>query len=144
MLADKKKVIELIPQRYPMVMVDGLIYNDEITTISKLSIFKDNIFCSNGYFNEAGLIENIAQTAALRSGYEAMKSNEEPTVGFIGSVKKMKIYELPKDNDIIHTKVTILTRLMNVLIIKGEVMVNSKIIAEGEMNIFLQSNTNEN
>ncbi len=144
MLADKDKVIELIPQKYPMVMVDGLISNDETTTISKLSISNNNIFCSKGFFTEPGLIENIAQTAALRSGYEAMESNEEPTVGFIGSVKKMKIYELPKDNDVIHTKITILTRLMNVLIIKGEVLLDSKLMAEGEMNIFLQETTNEN
>ncbi len=73
-----------------------------------------------------------------------MESNEEPTVGFIGSVKKMKIYELPKDNDVIHTKITILTRLMNVLIIKGEVLLDSKLMAEGEMNIFLQETINEN
>ncbi len=143
MLADKNKVIDLIPQKYPMVMVDGLISNDETTTISKLSISNNNIFCSKGFFTEPGLIENIAQTAALRSGYEAMESNEEPTVGFIGSVKKMKIYELPKDNDVIYTKVTILTRLMNVLIIKGEVLLDSKLMAEGEMNIFLQETTNE-
>jgi len=143
MLADKNKVIELIPQKYPMVMVDGLISNDETTTSSKLTISNNNIFCSKGFFTEPGLIENIAQTAALRSGYEAMESNEEPTVGFIGSVKKMKIYELPKDNDVIHTKITILTRLMNVLIIKGEVLLDSKLMAEGEMNIFLQENTNE-
>ena len=144
MLADKNEVLDLIPQKDPMVMVDGLISNDETTTISSLSISKDNIFCSDGYFNEPGIIENIAQTAALRSGYEAMESNEEPTVGFIGSVKKMKIYELPKDNDVIHTKITILTRLMNVLIIKGEVLLDSKLMAEGEMNIFLQETINEN
>jgi len=143
MLANKNKIIDLIPQKYPMVMVDGLISNDETMTISTLSISENNIFCSYGFFTEPGLIENIAQTAALRSGYEAMKSNKEPTVGFIGSVKKMKIYKLPKVNDVIHTKITILTRLMNVLIIKGEVTINTQLMAEGEMNIFLQETTNE-
>lgn len=138
MIADKNTVIDLIPQKYLMVMVDGLISNNETVTVSKFSITENNIFCSNGYFQEPGLIENIAQTAALRSGYEAMKNQEEPAVGFIGSVKNMIIYELPKDNDILRTKVTILTRLMNVLIIKGEVMVDAKLMAEGEMNIFLQ------
>lgn len=138
MLANKNKVMELIPQKPPMVMVDGLISNDETVAVSKLNITKNNIFCSNGYFHEPGLIENMAQTAALRSGHEAMENREEPAVGFIGSVKNMTIHELPKDDDELRTKVTILTRLMNVLIIKGEVMVDKKLMAEGEMNIFLQ------
>lgn len=138
MLADKNKVLELIPQKHPMLMVDGLLSSDNTTSISKLSLTTDNIFCNNGYFQEPGLIENIAQTAALRSGYEAMKNDEKPAVGFIGSVKKLDIFELPRDNDVLQTKVTILNQLMNVLIISGEISVNNKLIAKGEMNIFLQ------
>jgi len=138
MLVDSNNVIHLIPQKHPMVMVDGLISNDDSATISKLEITEQNIFCRNGYFQEPGLIENIAQTAALRAGYEADQNDEEPAVGYIGSVKRMKIYELPIDNDILSTKITIVNRLMNVLIIKGEVMVGVKLMAEGEMNIFLQ------
>jgi len=138
MLVDKNKVLELIPQKHPMVMVDGLISNEETVTISTLSINKSNLFCSNGYFQEPGLIENIAQTAALRAGYEAMMLREKPAVGFIGSVKRLNIYELPKDSDTLKTKITILNQLMNVLIIKGEVMVNTRLMAEGEINIFLQ------
>ena len=138
MLADKNKVIKLIPQKHPIVMVDGLISSDDTTTVSKLSITENNIFCRDGYFQEPGLIENIAQTAALRSGYEAMQKKEKPVVGYIGSVKRMEIYELPKVDDILLTKVTILNRLMNVLIIKGEVTVEKRLLAKGEMNIFLQ------
>ncbi len=138
MLADSNQVIDLIPQKQPMVMVDELISNDETVTVSKLNLNKNNIFCSQGYFQAAGLIENIAQTAALRSGYEAMENHVEPTIGYLGSVKNVVIIELPKDNDILHTKLTILNRLTNVLIVKGEVFVDKILIAEGEMNIFLQ------
>tara|TARA_Y100000031_G_scaffold151159_1_gene191837 strand:+ start:3658 stop:4074 length:417 start_codon:yes stop_codon:yes gene_type:complete len=138
MLADSKKVANLIPQKQPMIMVDGLISNDETVTVSKLSLSSNNIFCSGGYFQEVGLIENIAQTAALRSGYENMKNQEHPTVGFLGSVKNVVIFKLPKDNDILQTKLTILNRLTNVLIVKGEVFVDNTLVAEGEMNIFLQ------
>jgi|AntAceMinimDraft_17_1070374.scaffolds.fasta_scaffold22482_3 3-hydroxymyristoyl/3-hydroxydecanoyl-(acyl carrier protein) dehydratase len=138
MLAKKNNIIDLIPQKFPMVMVDGLISNDEDVTVSKLQLNEFNIFCSDGYFHEPGLIENIAQTAALRSGYEAAENHEEPVVGYIGSVKRMIIKDLPKDNDTLKTKITIINRLMNVLIIQGEVMVDTKLMAEGEMNIFLQ------
>lgn len=138
MLADSKKVIELIPQKEPMVMVDGLISSNENSTVSRLILAENNIFCKDGYFQEPGIIENIAQTAALRSGWEASEKNEKPAVGFIGSVKRMTINELPKDNDVLQTRITVLTSLMNVLIIKGEVVVNEKEMAVGEMNIFIQ------
>lgn len=138
MLADKQKVLKLIPQKAPMAMVDGLLASDNQKTISTLTIDPENIFVEEGLFKEPGLIENIAQTAALRSGYETDKSGTEPKVGFIGSVKRMKIYHLPKVGDQLHTTVTILMAMDNISVIKGEVMVLGQLMAEGEMNIFLQ------
>ena len=119
-------------------MVDGLLESDQEKTVSTLTIEPDNIFVEEGLFKEPGLIENIAQTAALRAGYEADKNNEKPKVGFIGSVKRMKIYSLPKVGETLNTRLTILMEMENISVIKGEVMVNDKLIAEGEMNIFLQ------
>ena len=138
MLADSNKVIELIPQKHPMVMVDGLISSDETTTISKLSIIETNIFCSDGHFQVPGLLENIAQTAALRSGYEAWKNKVIPKIGFLGSIKNVSIMKLPADKDILLTKLTIMNLLTDVLIIKGEIFVENTLMAQGEMNIFLQ------
>jgi len=138
MLANREEVLELIPQKPPMEMVDGLIYSDERKSISQLQLNDSNIFCKSGFFQEPGLIENIAQTAALRSGYLAKQSHEKPKTGFIGSIKQLTIFELPKDNDTLQTTVTVLHELMNATVIKGEVFVNKKLMAEGEMNIFLQ------
>ena len=120
-------------------MVDGLIQNDAEKTVSQLQLNKTNLFCQSGFFHEAGIIENIAQTAALGSGYAARQSGAQPKTGFIGSIKHLTIFELPKDTDTLQTTVAILHELMNATVIKGEVFVNKKIIAEGEMNIFLQA-----
>ena len=138
MLANKQKVLNLIPQKAPMAMVDGLLESDREKTISTLTVEPDNLFVEEGFFKEPGLIENIAQTAALRSGYEAAKLGSEPRVGFIGSVKRMKIYNFPKVGDQLHTRVTILMAMENISVIKGEVTISGKLVAEGEMNIFLQ------
>ena len=138
MLANREEVLELIPQKPPMVMVDGLVYSDENKSISQLQLNDSNIFCKSGFFQEPGLIENIAQTAALGSGYSAKQSNEKPKTGFIGSIKRLTIFELPKDNDTLQTTVSVLHELINATVIKGEIFVNRKLMAEGEMNIFLQ------
>lgn len=138
MLAEKQEILTLIPQKPPMTMVDGLILSDKTQTVSTLTIDPDNIFVENGIFAEPGIIENIAQTAALRSGYEAAIGDKEPRVGYIGSVKKMKIYSLPVVGQKLKTKLTILMEIDNIIVVKGETSVNNIIIAEGEMNIFLQ------
>jgi len=96
----------------------------------------ENIFCKNGIFHEPGLIENIAQTAALQAGYIAKIENRNVKKGYIGSVKHLKIYHLPKTNDSLRTTVTILNQLLNAAIIKGEIRVNDKLVAECEMTIF--------
>ncbi len=72
MLAEGKKILDLIPQRPPMVMVDKLIECDNYKTITSLTIREDNILSQKGYFTEAGLVENIAQSAALRIGWLAV------------------------------------------------------------------------
>lgn len=138
MLFKKEKVLDLIPQKYPMVMVDGLIKHTPNSTTSRLILNESNIFCKDGFFTEPGLIENIAQTAALRSGYEARLKNEKPAVGFIGALKRIKIHKLPEDSETLETTITILNSLMNVLIIKGEVYCKGQLMAEGEINIFLK------
>jgi predicted hotdog family 3-hydroxylacyl-ACP dehydratase len=139
MLAGKAEVYDMIPQAPPMAMVDGLISSDGTLTVSQLSVNRQNIFCKDGFFHEPGLIENIAQTAALRAGYIARQNNEEVIKGYIGSVKKLKIYALPKDTDTLQTKITVQHELLNASVIKGEIFVNDKMMAEGEMTIFKQN-----
>lgn len=119
-------------------MVDGLIKHDDVSTTSRLKLSNRNIFCKNGYFQEPGLIENIAQTAALRAGYTAYKKNMKAEIGFIGAVKKMKIHQLPVDTSVLKTVITVLTEVANATIIKGEVYEGSILMAEGEMSIFKQ------
>lgn len=119
-------------------MVDGLSAIDETSVTSRLILSPDNLFCKDGFFHEAGLLENMAQTAALKSSYEAMINNELPQVGFIGSVKHFKIYKLPKDTLTLSTTVRIETRIANATIIKGEVKTGDELLAEGEMSIFNQ------
>jgi len=138
MLAEQEEILHLIPQKAPMVMVDGLLEHSELLTTSRLTLSSQNIFCNNGFFNEPGLIENIAQTAALRAGYEAQKRGAEPSVGFIGAVKKMKIYELPKDTSVLQTNITLVAEVANASMIKGKVYDGDQLVAEGEMTIFKQ------
>ena len=138
MIAEGENILQLIPQKPPMVMIDKLYSCDENTCVSGLSILRNNIFCDDNYFYESGLIENIAQTAAASVGVIAQRENKEAPVGFIGSVKRLKIYKRVAVGTDIVTTVDTQQKVGNVSIIKGRVEQDNDIIAECEMNIFLQ------
>ena len=62
-------VQELLPQRPPFVMIDRLVYNDETTTVTEFEVKADNLFAEGDLLNPCALVENIAQTCAVRMGY---------------------------------------------------------------------------
>jgi 3-hydroxymyristoyl/3-hydroxydecanoyl-(acyl carrier protein) dehydratase len=138
LIDDKNKIIELLPQKPPFVMIDKLIDTDKNSTTSGLKITNDNIFVKDNKFYEAGIIENIAQTAAIRMGYECMINKTDVPIGFIGAVKNFNLYELPELNQEIKTTITIESTIFSLTLISGKVMCNNKIIADCEMKIFIQ------
>lgn len=136
MLVNKQQVETFIPQKTPFVMVDSLESLDQTTSVSKYLIKSDNLFCKNGVFQEPGLIENIAQTAALSSGYKARNERGRVKKGFIGAVKRLKIYKLPVTGNLLTTSTHTLNNVMNASILKGEIRVNDDLIATCELTIF--------
>jgi len=137
-MAEFKEITSYIPQREPIVMVSKLIKASETEAITKLFIDENNIFCANGFFDESGIIENIAQTAAALTGYNAILKNQAVKKGFIGSIDNLKIYNLPKCNKEIETIVNVENIVIDVHIIKGIVKIGTSIIAECNMKIFLE------
>src|SRR5690606_3804576 len=115
-------------------MVDTLLDFTENKVVSSFKINEDNLFLNKGTFLEPGLIENMAQTVALHTGYAFFLKNEEAPTGYIGSIKKIDIISLPGLNDIITTKVDILHEFNGVTMVAIKVFnTNKEEIASGEM-----------
>jgi predicted hotdog family 3-hydroxylacyl-ACP dehydratase len=127
----------LIPQKPPFVMVSRLLHVNETVTRSSFVINPYNVFVKNGIFQEAGLMENIAQTAALRSGYIAYIENKPVEVGYIGAIKDFEIFKLPKQGDELVTEITIENQVFNVTVLSGKVWHNNMLIAQCEMKVFM-------
>ena len=140
-IADETAILELIPQKTPMVMVGKLHSTGEGKTITSLIIREDNIFCEKGVFLESGLIENMAQTAAAGVGYQASIENKPPPVGFIGGVKNLKIRARPVVGDEIITTITVEHQVFDATVAMGMITLNGLPIAEGELKIFLMKDT---
>jgi|SRR3954462_9425991 len=137
-------VSALIPQKSPIEMVDTLWQNDDSITISGFTIQPSNIFCEDGVFTEPGIIENIAQTAALRAGYTISVMMKEggltgpPPVGYIAAIKNLTIHQLPKVGSVLKTEIFVKQIVFDITIIDAKTTCNDEVIASCEMKIFLK------
>ncbi len=134
---DKDFVEKLLPQKSPFVMVDKMYDFTETSLVSGFTIQKESIFFQNGYFLESGLIEHIAQSIALHTGYQFFLKNEPAPTGFIGSIKDIKIMKLPKLGDEIQTTITILQEFAGITLVDAVTKLNIIEIASGQMKTVL-------
>jgi predicted hotdog family 3-hydroxylacyl-ACP dehydratase len=119
-------------------MIDQLISCDENCSVTTFLIEPGNILVNDGELTEAGIIENIAQTAAAGLGYITLHGNEAIFIAYIAAVNDLEIFALPKTGDIIETRVTIKTKVFDVVIISGSIKCKEALIAECEMKIFFK------
>lgn len=131
------EITRLIPQRPPFVMIDSLIYCNDAKAITTFNLRDDNILCESGIFLEAGLIENMAQTAAARMGYIKHLNAEIVSLGFIGGIRNLKVYSLPRVHDQLTTEIEVVNEIMGFVIVMAKVFTAGILCAECEIRVFL-------
>ncbi len=130
-----KSVLEYIPQQPPFVMVDKLLFCDNLQTQTTFLIKEDNLFVDNGVFTETGILENIAQTSAVRSGY--LNKNQPVGLGVIGSVNNFEVFHLPKVGEQIETMITVEAEVFNVVLFSAKCICSDKTLATCTMKVVL-------
>ena len=118
-------------------MVDKLYSYTETSLVSGLKIQSDNIFFHNENFLEAGLVEHMAQSVALHTGYQFFLKQESAPTGYIGSIKEIEIRALPKRNDEIRSTINILHEFAGITLVDISTTLNDVEIARGQMKTIL-------
>lgn len=136
-IADGDLLQSLIPQKNPFVMVDTLTEYTEQRIISRFTVPADNILVAKNCFSASGLIENMAQTVALHTGYKYYLLKKSAPTGYIGAIKKAEIFQLPKVSEILVTTVEILHDIMGVTLVEAKVECNGVLLAASEMKTVL-------
>ena len=136
-ILDRDFVGNLIPQKFPFVMVDKVLAFGENFITSGFTVEETNIFTDNSIFQEAGLIEHMAQSVALYTGYQFFLKQEPAPTGYIGSIKSIEIFQLPKVNDNLITKVNVLQEFAGITLVDISVLLNDVEIARGQMKTVL-------
>lgn len=135
---------DLLPQRPPFVMVDRLTHYDEKSAQSTFTIREGNLFCTGGRMEEAGLIENMAQTCAARMGYRSRtepQDDDTVRVGFIGAIRGITIVRAPLVGEVLTTTVEVKEEIFSTSLVETKVEVGGEVIASGSMKIFLTNQT---
>ena len=133
-----EEIYHLIPQRAPIVMVDKLYSADDQGAVTGLDISDQNIFCKDGRLMEPGVIEHIAQSAAAMAGYPYYKNGEAPKLGYIGEIRKFKLYRLPECGEALETRIQVKGIAGNVTLIRAESTASDNKVASCDMKIFLE------
>lgn len=134
---EKDFVEKLLPQKFPFVMVDKMYDYTETSLVSGFTIPKESVFFQDRNFVESGLIEHIAQSIALHTGYQYFLKNEPAPTGYIGSIKDIEIRQLPKLGDEIQTTVSILQEFAGITLVDAVTKLNDIVIASGQMKTVL-------
>lgn len=130
---DQRIIYQCIPQRPPMVMVDGLLEYHVECIVATFTVNPDNIFLKNEYLQETGIIEHMAQSVALHTGFGYYLRREQAPIGYIGSISNLEIYQCPKVHQQIKSEVTILQEFSGVTLVEITSKVEQTIIATGQM-----------
>ncbi|MBR6931571.1 MAG: pseudouridylate synthase [Bacteroidales bacterium] len=130
---------ELIPQRPPFVMIDKLFSFDKTFTVTQLEVRADNIFCKDGRLSAEGLMENIAQTCATRTGYINLISKKAVKIGVIGAVSNFEVVRTPKVGERIFTTIEVLEELFQITLVKAVVRCGDETIVQANMKVALMN-----
>ena len=132
-------VLTLLPQRPPFIMIDALTHFDEVVTSTRLTVRKDNLFIeADGRLNPCALVENIAQTCAVRMGYiNQYIYKERVKLGFIGSIKNLQVLRTARVGETLSTSIEVVEEVMQLTLVNATVKVGDETIVTAEMKIAL-------
>lgn len=131
--SDQNFVENLIPQKFPFVMVNSISEYSEEHLVSGFTVKEENIFVHEGVFQASGLIEHQAQSVALHTGYKFYLLGKEAPTGYIGAIKTFQAETLPKIGDQLVSEVKIINEMMGVTLVQISTRVNNQVIATSEM-----------
>jgi predicted hotdog family 3-hydroxylacyl-ACP dehydratase len=131
-------ILDYIPQRPPVVMVDSFHGVEGDTSRSGYTVPSEGVFCHDGVLDECALIENMAQSAALRVGWICEAEGRPVPLGFIGSVGKCDIVRRARSGERLETVVKVVAEMGNVTMAEAAVTVDGEEIASCTLKIFLR------
>lgn len=139
--ADIARIMELLPHRYPFLMIDRIVdMNEDIsaTGIKNVTINEPHFmghFPGNPVMPGVLMIEAMAQTAG---GLVINHRNDgSGKIVFFMTIDKARFRRPVVPGDTVHFHVNLLRKRANVWKYKGEAKVDGKLVAEAEISAMI-------
>jgi 3-hydroxyacyl-[acyl-carrier-protein] dehydratase len=132
-------IADLLPQKYPFVMVDTLVQYTNTTLHAAYTVPEGALFVQDGFFLEAGIVEHMAQSVALHTGYSYFLREEAAPTGYIGAINKVEISFLPKIGEVLESKVEILQEFLGITLVDIKTFVRGEFLASAQMKTVIAS-----
>ena len=133
------QLTQLIPQKPPFVFINSLKEVNENNCITTFQFDADNALCTNGKLSLAGLLENMAQSAGCKMGYEDFAEGKKSRRGFIGEVKNFSVTRFPSVGEELTTEIIIEGKVFGaVTLIAGRILIGAEEIASCKMKVFFE------
>ena len=128
----------ILPQLPPFRFVDKLLHYDEQVTRTAFTVPEDGLFVEDGCFRTAGLVEQMAQSSAARIGYISRYILHIPVrIGYIGSVRKLKVLRHPAVGERLDTTVILKEDIFGITMTDIEVRCGGEVIATASIKTAL-------
>jgi len=133
------QLINFIPQKPPFVFITSLNSIDDNRCITTFRFDEKNVLCNNGKLSLAGLLENMAQSAGCKMGYENFIANKKSRRGFIGEVKEFSVSRFPSAGEELTTEIIVEGKVFGaVTLIAGKVFSGDEEISSCKMKVFFE------
>ncbi len=125
-----KSISDYIPQRPPFVFIDTVEALDAALARTRFTVVSDCVLVTDGALPLSGLMENAAQTCAVRAGYAGGNK-----IGFIGAVKQMEVTRIPHVGETLTTEAKLIQEVLNISLVECTTRVNDEVIATATLKL---------
>ena len=138
MKLNKKEIVELLPHREPMLLIDELINIKKLYSATAIMNVKKNAFYVNGHFPNNPvmpgvlIVEAFGQAAAALTAHGIDKKEYENKLVFLMSVEKAKFRKPVLPDCDLHLDIEAIRSHGRVWKYKGVAKVNNEKMAEAE------------
>ena len=126
MISGLDNIASYIPQRPPFVFIDAIEEISDTTARTLFIIPEDCPLVCEGALSLAGLMENAAQTCAVRAGNQ---------IGYIGAVKQMEALRFPSVGETLRTEARLIQEVLNICLMEVKTYVADEFIATTTLKI---------
>ena len=145
MVMDVVEIQEVLPHRYPFLLVDRvteIVKNETLNAYKNVSI-SENIF--QGHFPGhpiypgVMILEGMAQAGGLLA-FQSMEMTKEEAAGkvvYFMSIDKAKFRAPVKPGDRLEYKISVIKNKGTIWVLKGEAYVDDKMVSEAELKAMI-------